>query len=62
MASTSGASLVDDLPSGSVMRTGGGCSPSRGDSVNSARQPSIAGPSLGFFALTTLPVSVSMSA
>src|SRR5918999_12040 len=58
----SGASLVDEVPPGSVIRTGGGSSPARGGSANSARQQSMAGPNFGFFPLTTLPVSASMSA
>ena len=61
-ASASGASLVTAVPSGSVMRTGGGSSPDLGASTNAARHANSCVPRRGFLPLITLPVSVSTSA
>ena len=60
--STSPESLVTDVPSGSVICTGGSSPPDRGGSTKAALQPNRSGNSLTLFALTTLPVSASMSA
>src|SRR5437763_3958607 len=49
-------------PSGRVTRTGGSGCPNCGGSTNAARKSNMAGHFFGFFALTTLPVSVSTRA
>ena len=51
-----------DDPSGKEICTGGTSLPRRGDSTNAALQLNRSGKSFTLFALTTLPVSVSMSA
>jgi hypothetical protein len=56
-----GESLVSDVPSGSVIRTGGSTLSARGGSRNAARAFISPGKCL-LEALTTAPVSVSSSA
>ena len=60
--STSPESLLTVVPSGNRICTGGKSPPRRGGSTNAALQSSRLGKSLTLFALTTLPVSLSMSA
>src|SRR6266403_1532992 len=60
--STSPESLLTAVLSGNRICTGGKSPPRRGGSTNAALQSSRLGKSLTLFALTTLPVSLSMSA
>src|SRR5216683_3472512 len=60
--STSPESLLTVVLSGNRICTGGKSPPRRGGSTNAALQSSRLGKSLTLFALTTLPVSLSMSA
>src|ERR1700716_2975641 len=60
--STSPESLLTVVLSGNRICTGGRSPPRRGGSTNAALQSSRLGNSLTLFALTTLPVSLSMSA
>src|SRR5260370_32929798 len=60
--STSPESLLTVVLSGNRICTGGRSPPRRGGSTNAALQSSRLGKSLTLFALTTLPVSLSMSA
>src|SRR3990172_11674934 len=62
MRSTSFESLVTEVPLGRSMRTGGSSRPNCGGLTKAARQPNISGNNFTLFALTTLPVSASMSA
>src|SRR5262245_62018094 len=60
--SASPVSLLTVAPFGKRICTGGKSRPRRGGSTNAALQSSRLGKSLTAFALTTLPVSLSMSA
>jgi len=61
MRSTSPESLRTDVPSGKVICAAGMLPFRRGCSTNAALQPNRSGKSFTLFALTTLPVSWSMS-
>ena len=60
--STSLESLVTDVPFGRSIRTGGISSSARGGATKAARHANMSGNSFTLFALTTLPVSTSISA